>query len=156
MAEALGVAASIAGLISLADTVVRLGFKYFKDVKSAPESIEKLIRETNNLAGVLHSLRNVVEILETKYQSDTSVQVHGINACQKTLDTIEDCLNKLLSKGTSNKYKWSFEKSAVEGLIRDIESHKTAMAIAMDAKEMLASSSFVPITASLLISPGLF
>ncbi|PQE30282.1 ankyrin repeat protein [Rutstroemia sp. NJR-2017a WRK4] len=136
MAEALGVAASVAGLVSLADTVVRLGFKYFKEVKNAPESIEKLIRETNNLAGVLHSLKNVVEILEAKYQSDASVQIHQINACQKTLDAIETRLSKFLNTMPPNKFKWPFEKSAVEGLIHDIEGHKTSMAIAMDAKEM--------------------
>ncbi|PQE29608.1 Ankyrin repeat protein [Rutstroemia sp. NJR-2017a BBW] len=136
MAEALGVAASVAGLVSLAGTVVRLGFEYFKELKNAPEFIEKLIRETNNLADVLHSLKNVVEILEAKYQPDASVQIHEINACQKTLETVETRLSKFQNMRPLDKIKWSFEKSAVEGLISDIKRHKTAITIAMGAKEM--------------------
>ncbi|TGO69528.1 hypothetical protein BOTNAR_0010g00270 [Botryotinia narcissicola] len=69
MAEVLGVASSIAGLVSLADTVVRLGYKYIKDVKDAEKSVQNLVKEVNNLSGVLHSLENMVQALEAQ---DTS------------------------------------------------------------------------------------
>lgn len=60
MAEALGVTASIAGLVSLADTVVRLGYKYIRDVKDAEKSVQYLVDEVNSLAGVLHCLNNIM------------------------------------------------------------------------------------------------
>ncbi|KAF7941903.1 uncharacterized protein EAE97_006740 [Botrytis byssoidea] len=66
MAEALGIASSIAGLVSLADTVVRLGYKYIRDVKDAERSVQNLVKEVNSLSGVLHSLENVAQALEAQ------------------------------------------------------------------------------------------
>ena len=43
MAEALGVAASIAGLITIADIVVRRGYEFIKLVKGAGETVEKVM-----------------------------------------------------------------------------------------------------------------
>jgi hypothetical protein len=42
MADVLGVAASVAGLMTIADVIVRKGFKFIKDVKDAEKSVEKL------------------------------------------------------------------------------------------------------------------
>lgn len=64
MAEVIGVADSVKGLVTIADAIVRKGFKFIKDVKDAENSAEKLVEEVNNLSGVLHSLNNVVERLE--------------------------------------------------------------------------------------------
>ncbi|APA15679.1 hypothetical protein sscle_15g104490 [Sclerotinia sclerotiorum 1980 UF-70] len=64
MAEAFDVASGIAGLISLADAVVRRGYKYMRDVKDAEKYVQSLIDEVNSLSGVLHSLNNVVQELE--------------------------------------------------------------------------------------------
>lgn len=58
MAEGLGVAASVAGLIQLADIVVGRGYKFIKAVKDAEKSVKSLVHETNTLSGVLHSLSN--------------------------------------------------------------------------------------------------
>jgi hypothetical protein len=64
MAEALGVVASVAGLISLADIVVGRGYKFLKAIKDAEKSIKSLVHEVNVLSGVLHSLSNTIQLLE--------------------------------------------------------------------------------------------
>lgn len=63
MAEGLSIAASIAGLISIADITFRRGYRYIRAAKDADKSIKALIDEVNNLSGMLHSLRNVAETL---------------------------------------------------------------------------------------------
>jgi cob(I)alamin adenosyltransferase len=56
MADGLSVAASVAGLVQIADVVVRRGYRYIREVKNAEKSVEQLIDEVNKLSGVLHSL----------------------------------------------------------------------------------------------------
>jgi len=51
--DAISIAASIAGLITLADIIVVRGYKYIKDVKNAEISVATLIDEVNKLSGIL-------------------------------------------------------------------------------------------------------
>jgi hypothetical protein len=50
--------------MSLANVVVRRGYKFIKDVKEANETVRKIVEEVKTLSGVLHSLSNVVKRLE--------------------------------------------------------------------------------------------
>ncbi|KAF7890788.1 uncharacterized protein EAF01_010597 [Botrytis porri] len=139
MAEALGVASSIAGLVSLADTVVRLGYKYIKDVKDAEKSVRSLVEEVNNLSGVLHSLDNVAQALEAQ---DTSVhsssKIQHLYSCQITLEKITDQLEKAIPevKSTSQKLKWPFKKAVVSELLREIQNHKSTMIMALNTQQI--------------------
>ncbi|TGO72234.1 hypothetical protein BELL_0477g00090 [Botrytis elliptica] len=139
MGEALGVASSIAGLVSLADTVVRLGYKYIRDVKDAEKSVQNLIKEVNNLSGVLHSLENVAQALEAQ---DTSVhsssKIKHLYSCQITLEKMTDQLQKAIPevKSTSQKLKWPFKKAVTSELLEDIQSHKLTMNMALNTQQM--------------------
>ncbi|KAF7891829.1 hypothetical protein EAF00_008131 [Botryotinia globosa] len=114
MAEALGIASSIAGLVSLADTVVRLGYKYIRDVKDAERSLQNLVKEVNSLSGVLHSLENVAQALEAQDTSGhNSSKIKHLYSCQVTLEKMTDQLQKAIPevKSTSQKLKWPFKKA---------------------------------------------
>jgi uncharacterized protein YoxC len=140
MAEVLGVAASVAGLMTIADSIVRKGFNFIKDVKEAEESVEKLVEEVNNLSGVLHSLNNVVERLaEDERTVDPSTRIHYIESCYKTLKKINDHFDEalpatLLSRG--QKLKWPLKKAHTKELLDEIGRHKATMILAMGAREM--------------------
>ncbi|KAF7891213.1 uncharacterized protein EAF02_001538 [Botrytis sinoallii] len=141
MAEILGVASSIAGLVSLADTVVRLGYKYIRDVKDAEQSVQNLVKEVNNLSGVLHSLENVAQALEAQ---DTSVhgssKIKHLYSCQKTLEKMSDQLQKAIPevKSTFQKLKWPFKKTVTSELLEEIQSHKITMNLALNTQQMSA------------------
>ncbi|TEY55498.1 hypothetical protein BOTCAL_0232g00060 [Botryotinia calthae] len=143
MAEALGIASSIAGLVSLADTVVRLGYKYIRDVKDAEESVQSLVKEVNNLSGVLHSLENVAQALEAQ---DTSVhsssKIINLHSCQITLEKITAQLEKAIPevKSTSQKLKWPFKKAAISELMKEIQNHKSTMMMALNTQQMWHTS----------------
>ncbi|KAM0126050.1 hypothetical protein ACHAO1_010288 [Botrytis cinerea] len=139
MAEVLGIASSIAGLVSLADTVVRLGYKYIRDVKDAEESVQSLVKEVNNLSGVLHSLENVAQALEAQ---DTPVhssnKIINLHSCQITLEKITKQLEKAIPevKSTSQKLKWPFKKAAISELLKEIQNHKSTMMMALNTQQM--------------------
>ncbi|KAJ8063128.1 hypothetical protein OCU04_008371 [Sclerotinia nivalis] len=141
MAEVLGVASSIAGLVSLADSVVRLGYKYIRDVKDAEKSVQGLIDEVNNLAGVLHSLNNVVQELEEADSTSHSFsKIQHINSCQTTLEKINKELKNAIPevKSMSQRLKWPFKKGTIAELLKEVHNHKSTMIMAMNAKQMSA------------------
>jgi uncharacterized protein YoxC len=143
MADVLGVAASVAGLMAIADSIVRKGFKYIKDVKDAETSIEKLVEEVNNLSGVLHSLNNIVERLEEDGRNvHPSTQIHYVESCYKTLKKIQDLFDEVvpatpMSRG--EKLKWPLKKAHTMELLVEIGRHKATMTLAMSAREMYVS-----------------
>ncbi|KAH6889172.1 hypothetical protein B0T10DRAFT_572550 [Thelonectria olida] len=54
--DGLSVAASIAGLVSLADVVFRIGTKYYKEVKESRKDVIQLLDEVKELSLLLHKL----------------------------------------------------------------------------------------------------
>ena len=140
MADALGVAASVAGLMTIADSIVRKGFKFLKDVKDAEKSVQKLLEEVNNLSGVLHSLNNIVERLEEEGANvDTSTQIHYIESCYKTLKKIQDLFDEAVPTAPLSKrdrLKWPLKKEHTKELLVEIGRHKATMILAMTAREM--------------------
>jgi uncharacterized protein YoxC len=140
MAEVLGVAASVAGLLTITDVIVRKGFKFIVDVKDAEESVKKLVDEVNNLSGVLHSLNNVVQRLEEDGSHfDPSTQIHYIESCYKTLMKIQGHFDEAMPAtpmSRANKMRWPLKKSRTKELLVEIERHKATMSLAMTAKEM--------------------
>ncbi|KAH7346263.1 hypothetical protein BKA65DRAFT_273834 [Rhexocercosporidium sp. MPI-PUGE-AT-0058] len=142
MAEALGVAASVSGLITIADIVVRRGYAFIKEVREAEESVRKLFLEVNLLFGILHSLHFVVQQLEEDASSlDPTMQIHWIEPCYKTLLKVQELLNKAVagnSMTNTEKMKWPLRKSATKELLAEIERHKLTVTLALSAREMSA------------------
>ena len=161
MADVLGVAASVAGLMTIADSIVRKGFKLIKDVKEAEKSVERLVEEVNNLSGVLHSLNNVVErIEEDGWVIDPSTRIHYIESCYKTLKKIQDHLDAAVpatpvSRG--EKLKWPLKKARTKELLDEIERHKATMSLAMSARQMWvpAICTIEPFGVITYVAPGL-
>jgi hypothetical protein len=140
MAEVIGVASSVSGLMTLADIVVRRGYKFIKDVREADETVRKIVDEVNNLSGVLHSLSNVVERLEEEdSRHDPSTQIHYIESCYQTLAKLRDLFDGAMPEAPlskSEKLRWPLKKSHTKELLVEIERHKATMTLAMSAREM--------------------
>jgi len=143
MAEFLGVASSIAGLVALADMVVYKGYrcyKFLKDVKEAETTVKKIVDEVNTLAGVLHSLANMVGLLEEDNTDvDHSLKTHSVEDCYKTLNTVSEHLTKAFPDAAMTKrekIKWTLKKSETKELLSEIQRHKSTMSLAMNANDM--------------------
>jgi len=83
--EALGIASSIAGLISLAEVIVVKVSRYCSSVKSARSDIKELITEVQSLYGVLNSLKLLATCLEQDEPALGKTQSSG-----STLDFLTD------------------------------------------------------------------
>jgi hypothetical protein len=144
MAEVLGVASSVAGLITLADIVVRKGYKFLKEVKEADKTVKKLVDEVNNLAGILHSLHNIVETLEEDGSGfDPSTQIHYVESCYQTLNKLRAHFDKALPRTPMSKIDrivWPLKQSHTKELLEEIGRHKATMVLAMSATEMYIPS----------------
>jgi hypothetical protein len=124
MADPLSVSASVAGLITIADIVVRNGYKYIRLFKDADKSVGSLVLAVNLLSGTLHSLRNIAERLDSDNTSiGFTTQIHHVEACYQTLRKIMDLLDKFeLSKTkgflqtTAQKLRWPLTSSETKGL----------------------------------------
>lgn len=63
MADPLSVAASIAGLLALADSAFRGVFRYSKAVSSAQDDVKALGTELRSIASVLHGVKLLAETM---------------------------------------------------------------------------------------------
>jgi Fungal N-terminal domain of STAND proteins len=144
MVDPLSVSASIAGLITIADIVVRNGYKYIKAVKKKDTTVKSLIASVNLLSGTLHSLRNVAERLEGDSSSvEFTTQTHHVEACYQTLKRLMNLLDKFagskdqgILQSAAQKLRWPLTVSETEELEAEIEKHQRTLSLALQADEM--------------------
>lgn len=142
MAEVLGVASSITGLVGIAELLVGKGFKFIKfikDTKEAKDSVKKLVHEVNLLSGVLYCLGNVVRGLEDDSPANYYMQIHHIESCYQTLSKVQEVFEKALpskSLSKTEKLKWPLKESKTKELLLEVERHKATMTLALSAQEM--------------------
>ena len=139
MADPLSVAASIAGLVNLADVVFGRVYKYVKAVKSSSKEVERLSSEVGALYGILSNLHLIAgQLGESNYES--TMRLEHVHACQKTLERIESILQR--DKATSpqdqhhlqrlkQKLRWPFSSSEVKALVNEIGQHKATLSLAL-------------------------
>ncbi|KAJ4223368.1 hypothetical protein NW759_006001 [Fusarium solani] len=142
-------AASIAGLIALADLVFRYSAKYIKSAKGARKEAEDLSRETGNLALVLHRLSFVaIRLAETQSSDGTEVPsnitLHHLYDCEQLLIRLKKKLSAAESEVISTSriekiqghLKWPFSSTETKENIRDLERHKQTINLALAADSL--------------------
>ena len=141
--DPLSVAASIAGLVSIADVVFRRTYKYIKAVKDAQKEISALSNEISALFGILRRL----ELLACQVDEDvfdSTLRLEHIFECQQTLEKVNSILEKddtsslddRLLESTRRRLRWPLSKSRTEKLIEEIERHKSTLTLALTADSM--------------------
>ncbi|KAG5756927.1 hypothetical protein H9Q70_000467 [Fusarium xylarioides] len=144
MADPLSLAASIAGLISLADLVFKTTYKFVRAAKDAKDEIQSLLDEINNLASVLRRLEGLTSDLEDEGQSfDPTLRNHCLNQCYKTFNRIEFRVKKASESFKKSKFdgivrqlKWPFSSSETKELLAELSRHKQTISVALLADSM--------------------
>ncbi|KAK2475604.1 hypothetical protein H9L39_13197 [Fusarium oxysporum f. sp. albedinis] len=145
MADVLGVTASIAGLISLADTVYHYVFRYTRGVLGARDDAKHLAQEINSLSTVLRSLYALATVLETENQLyDPALNVQHLVECQQTIEKIRKSVEKAANDfdnsarwpGLSRQLKWPFSASEISELLSKIARYKDIISLAASADTM--------------------
>ncbi|KAJ4315054.1 hypothetical protein N0V84_008566 [Fusarium piperis] len=142
-------AASIAGLIALADLVFRYSIRYAKGCKGARKEVEDLSRETGNLALVLHRLSFVaIRLAETQSSDGTEVPsnitLHHLYECEQLLIRLKKRLGAAESETMSvsrierfqGHLKWPFSSTETKEILQGLERHKQTIDLALAADSL--------------------
>lgn len=142
--DGLSVAASVAGVVQLADTVFTRTYRYAKTVKHATKEINELATGVRNLSSLLHGLNLVLHELEE--QDDESnlsnlaeFRLHHVSSCLTTLTNIQKKLDKHQTetgehhtvKRALRNLKWPFSVADTKELLAEVEKHKAAITVAL-------------------------
>jgi len=79
MAEALGVAGSIVGLVQISATAFTRTCTYARAMFNVLKDIEELTSGIRSLSGILYSLRLLLEEFETSESYESNLRLHHIN-----------------------------------------------------------------------------
>jgi len=140
--DPLSIAGSIAGLISLGDTVFCKLYHYVKDVKNAEKEVQDLKNEVALLNGVVHNLHLIAQDLEANSTQPYSMRPGHIIACRDTLYKLDEKLNKtsVSEKGKLrtkiHKLTWPFKAANTKQFIEDLSQHRNNLNFALSADTM--------------------
>lgn len=142
MAEPLSIAGSIAGLVSLADTVFKLVYRYGKTAKHAEKEIADLKRELVALTGIIHNVHLIARELEQDALHKSAIRLDHVNTCLNLLHQMKKKLSDV-EVGSGSKIKtcyrklaWPYKSPETRELIGEIRSCRDALAIALSADSM--------------------
>ncbi|KAF5005773.1 hypothetical protein FDECE_7802 [Fusarium decemcellulare] len=143
MADPLSISASIAGLVTLADTIFRATFRFAKAAKNVKQDVTQLASETQDLAGVLHRLSLLASALELD-TSQKTLRLHHVISCRQMLLRVEKTLSKATADLDSGKsihhvkraLKWPFSSTETKELLDEIARHKETLTLALTADSM--------------------
>ena len=141
MAEVIGVASGVAGLLSLTIEVIGITYKYVIGVRNAPDAVRGLMKELAELKVVLLKLDEL-----SKTESDREVFgengscLLSIKDSSDYVDLLQQIHRKLEERHGHDGFRkrikalaWPFSQektlSLIEMLHRHLERYKTALAI---------------------------
>ncbi|KAF9768110.1 hypothetical protein IL306_014624 [Fusarium sp. DS 682] len=145
MADPLSIAASIAGIISLTDTVFRYTFKFSRTAFAAKDDVDRLNEEINSFSSVMRKLHALACDLEAQGQEFESVlRVEHLSQCERTFEKIrkrvkkavDDFNNPSKRQGLSRQLKWPFSLSETKDLLADVSRYKDTISLATSADTM--------------------
>ena len=138
MAEAVGLAASIVGLITIASKVTKL-CSYFSEATNAREDIKQLISEVSSLADLLEPLSAPAEASRISQSPDSDSMSQLVNQFTEILEQLQGELQAQVKKSDSKtrnlvgslktSLKWPFKKEDTRDRIQKIERLKTALSL---------------------------
>ncbi|KAI0871719.1 hypothetical protein GGS24DRAFT_503531 [Hypoxylon argillaceum] len=141
--DPLSVAASIAGLVTLADALFRGVYKYYKTVSDASQEIEELVNRLKSLAGILHSLKILADALEQD-GTQTTIQLSHVSDAAKVLGEIQERLGKSQSKRGSSKLeilqqslKWPITKTKTKELTEKLSQQQNVISLALESDSLI-------------------
>ncbi|GAB1317153.1 hypothetical protein MFIFM68171_07363 [Madurella fahalii] len=160
MAEPLSVAASIAGILSIADTLFCRFLDYAKSVKGATEEAKAWADEVNDLGGMIDRLARLARALEAQDERfDHTLRLDQIEDCHSVLcevnnllvDAEKDLKSPSQRKALLSKLKWPLSSaSSIKKLMSTLSGHKAKIAMALSADSMNGILQCLTLGASIL------
>ncbi|KAF3938281.1 hypothetical protein ABW19_dt0206890 [Dactylella cylindrospora] len=139
MAEAVGLAASIIAIVTIATQVTATSSKFYNSVRDRKERILELTNAVNNIGSILKDIQNLIE----KNRLDTAL-VESLVRLSKEDGPLEGCqklLEKVIEKleGAARKrafLKWPLTEKELETSVQGLEGYKTSFITALSLTSM--------------------
>ncbi|KAK5061461.1 hypothetical protein LTR84_008004 [Exophiala bonariae] len=128
MAELLGVASGVAGLVQLALVLSQASHEYVVKMRNAPKTTSQYLREVLALSHVLLQLEEVLSLpgVKTALTVDPDLLPRSlISECQKELDAVKQKLQKRSgpASGFRSRFRalsWPFEEKEMKQIIENL------------------------------------
>lgn len=126
---------TIIAVATTATTILSLLSKYVQDVKNAPEDVERLLKQIEDI----HSLLLRIEkIAKSPDSAKLPALEKSFTAIKKTFSDIQELVEKLkpktsqrlMSKVGLRALKWPFTKEQMANYIARLESEKASLTLA--------------------------
>ncbi|KAL3292692.1 ankyrin repeat protein [Colletotrichum asianum] len=137
MADAVSVAASIAGLVSLADVIFTRLIKYGKAVKNAEKELKELTKDVNLLGGSLDSLSRLARALDDD-SFNSNCRMDYVDDCSETLLDMERKLSKVEADSAKGRLLWPGRSSRLKAWREEISRHQGMISTALSADTLQA------------------
>ncbi|RDW56944.1 hypothetical protein BP5796_13011 [Coleophoma crateriformis] len=138
MAEILGIASGVAGLISLAMEITRLSYGYISDIRSAHSTQKEYLREMSALTEVLLRIEEAIEGLEDQAVAmtpSTNLSKGAIRDCTKELDSLRSELEK-----PSPSIFWPLKELALKKTIQSLHQYRSIFSSFLAAQTLVTVS----------------
>jgi hypothetical protein len=121
MAEAIGLASAIAGLLTLIGQVTKLSYTFLSDIRSASKSQKLYLQEVSALTEVLLRIEQSLEVQELGVVRP-SISTKALQDCQELLGSLKTSLEKVTESSSrieklKSSVKWPFDENEVKKLV---------------------------------------
>jgi len=131
MAEVIGLASSIAGLLSLTLQVSQLSYEYIANIKGASKSVSSYLKELLALSQILLQLKETLDgetVDKTFLPSPSPLSQFTIGECQHEIERIKERLEKRRDgpgiRSALRVMTWPFEEKETGKLIEVLHRWK--------------------------------
>ena len=146
--EAIGLAASLAGLVALTASLVKAGHSFYHPFKEFAREVESIKGEVVQLERLLHDLQPLVDTIAQNPMAASNTPassgkrklgLHEIKACTETLQEVKTLYEKSLPKenrpvqNIAKRFLWPISRDEVQGIIERLERHKSTFTLALVA-----------------------
>ena len=129
MAEAIGLASAIAGLVTLVGQVAKLSYIFLSDVRGASKSQKLYLQEISALTEVLLRVEQAIDVQGLRDIRPSSISTEALQECHELLKALKTSLEKA-TEGTNrfekfkSSLKWPFEEKEVKNLVEMLHRHR--------------------------------
>ncbi|CAG9977300.1 unnamed protein product [Clonostachys byssicola] len=136
MAEVLGLASGIAGLLSLAIEVTKLSYRYIHDVRSAKSTQKQYLREIAALTEVLLRIEEAAQTIEAQGTPATLLLTNdAIRGCESELQQLRAQLEKPLPG-----LLWPFKDKAITSHIEELHRFRSIFSSSLSTQTLITVS----------------
>ncbi|RXW25640.1 hypothetical protein EST38_g228 [Candolleomyces aberdarensis] len=135
MAEAIGTASAIAGLLTLAGQIAKFSYTYLSDFQNASKTQRSYLLEISALSDVLLQVESILESEDRTFLSSVASQLSGmVEKCRKELEDLKNELETRVVKeyGRLKRFQsdviWPFKEKEIKSHIDSIHRFRNLIA----------------------------